>query len=120
MNLVNKTAVTLAVGAVVIGSSLASTAQASAFGFSEMQAGYQLIEGEGKCGEGKCGAEEAADKVKEGKCGEGKCGADKAVDKVKEAKCGEGKCGGDKAKAKVDAKVKTEGKCGEGKCGGSK
>lgn len=73
MKLVNKTAVTVAVGAVVLGSSLAASVQASPFGFSEMQAGYQLVEGEGKCGEGKCGADKK--KAKEGKCGEGKCGS---------------------------------------------
>ncbi|WOT06416.1 HvfA family oxazolone/thioamide-modified RiPP metallophore [Shewanella youngdeokensis] len=100
MKLVNKTVVKVAVGAVVVGSAFASSVQAAPFGFSEMQAGYQLVEGEGKCGEGKCGG----DKAKEAKCGEGKCGGDKAKDKAKEGKCGEGKCGGDKAK---------EAKCGE-------
>ena len=72
MKLVNKTAITVAVGAVVMGSALTASVQASPFGYSEMQAGYQLLEGEGKCGEGKCGAEKT--NAKEGKCGEGKCG----------------------------------------------
>lgn len=88
MKLVKNTAVAVALGTVVAGSAYAGQAQANPFGYSELQAGYQIVDGEGKCGEGKCGGEK---KGKEGKCGEGKCGGDK---KAKEGKCGEGKCGG--------------------------
>lgn len=55
MKLVNKTAITAAVGAVVMGSALTASVQANPFGYTEMEAGYQLFAGEGKCGEGKCG-----------------------------------------------------------------
>ena len=80
MNQVKKTVVAAALGTVVMGSAYASQAQANPFGYSQMEAGYQLVDEEGKCGEGKCG---------EGKCGEG-------MKKGKEGKCGEGKCGADK------------------------
>lgn len=101
----------MAIGAALLSSSLATGAFASENPFSatELEAGYQLASNhsleEGKCGEGKCGGDKDSE---EGKCGEGKCGADKDAE---EGKCGEGKCGADK-----DAE---EGKCGEGKCGGS-
>ena len=121
MNLVKKTVVAAALGTVVVGSAFAAQAQANPFGYSQMESGYQLVDGEGKCGgdmkkakEGKCGEGKCGGdmkKAKEGKCGEGKCGGD--MKKAKEGKCGEGKCGGDMKKAK-------EGKCGEGKCGGDK
>ena len=75
MNQVKKTVVAAALGTVVMGSAYASQAQANPFGYSQMEAGYQLVDEEGKCGEGKCG--EGMKKGKEGKCGEGKCGADK-------------------------------------------
>ena len=122
MKLVKNTAVAVALGTVFVGSAFAAQAQANPFGYSEMQAGYQIADGEGKCGEGKCG-EEMKKGAKEGKCGEGKCGAQMKAQK--EGKCGEnmkakeGKCG-ENMKAK-------EGKCGEGmkkgkegKCGGHK
>ena len=62
MNLVKKTAVAAALGTIVMGSAFAGEAQANPFGFSQMEAGYQLVDGVGKCGgdmkkgkEGKCG-----------------------------------------------------------------
>ena len=87
--------------AAALGTALAMTvaatpasADASPFGMTDLNSGYQVAWGdkpEGKCGEGKCGG----DKKAEGKCGdkktEGKCG-----DKKPEAKCGEGKCGNKK------------------------
>ena len=102
MSSVKKTAVAVALGTVVMSSAFAVQAQANPFGFEEMNAGYQLVGGEGKCGEGKCGEgmkKEATEKAKEGKCGEGKCGEGmkhEATEKAKEGKCGEGKCGGAK------------------------
>jgi uncharacterized low-complexity protein len=87
MNLVKKTVVAAALGTVVVGSAFAAQAQANPFGYSQMESGYQLVDGEGKCGGDM-------KKGKEGKCGEGKCGGD--MKKAKEGKCGEGKCGGDK------------------------
>ena len=64
MNLVKKTAVAAALGTIVMGSAFAGEAQANPFGFSQMEAGYQLVDGEGKCGgdmkkakEGKCGGD---------------------------------------------------------------
>jgi uncharacterized low-complexity protein len=105
--------VALAVGAALAGSfaisgavNAADTAE-SPFSISNLEVGYMLGEGEGKCGEGKCGD----DKKGEGKCGEekegeGKCGEEKEG----EGKCGEGSCGEEK---------EGEGKCGEGSCGGS-
>lgn len=121
MKSVKQTAVAVALGTVVVGSTFAVNAQTNLFGSETMGSGYQLVGSEGKCGEGKCGAEmkkAAADKAKEGKCGEGKCGADMkkaAADKAHEGKCGEGKCGADMKKAAADKAH--EGKCGEGKCG---
>jgi uncharacterized low-complexity protein len=60
------------------------------FSAVDLNHGYMVSLGEGKCGEGKCGGDQ--DKEDEGKCGEGKCGAD-GDDKDGEGKCGEGKCG---------------------------
>ncbi|MFV0594655.1 hypothetical protein [Shewanella sp.] len=122
MKSVKQTAVAVALGTVVVGSAFSVNAQTNPFGFETMEAGYQIVGSEGKCGEGKCGDDmkkAAAEKAKEGKCGEGKCGGDMkkaAADKAHEGKCGEGKCGGDMKKAVADKAH--EGKCGEGKCGG--
>jgi uncharacterized low-complexity protein len=68
-----KTNIATTIGAVVIGSLTAASAQADVnpFGFQELEAGYMQFAAEGKCGEGKCGGDKAG---KEGKCGEGKCG----------------------------------------------
>lgn len=63
----------------------------SLFSAVDLNHGYMVSLGEGKCGEGKCGADK--EKEGEGKCGEGKCGAD-GDKKDAEGKCGEGKCGG--------------------------
>ncbi|ABN62073.1 MULTISPECIES: HvfA family oxazolone/thioamide-modified RiPP metallophore [Shewanella] len=121
MNSVKKTAVAVALGSVVISSAFAVNAQTNPFGFEAMDAGYQIVGSEGKCGEAKCGADmkkAAAEKAKEGKCGEAKCGAEMkkaAADKAHEGKCGEAKCGADVKKAAM-AKAH-EGKCGEAKCG---
>jgi len=121
MNSVKKTAVAVALGSVVMSSAFAVNAQTNPFGFEAMDAGYQIVGSEGKCGEAKCGADmkkAAAEKAKEGKCGEAKCGAEMkkaAADKAHEGKCGEAKCGADVKKAAM-AKVH-EGKCGEAKCG---
>ncbi|WP_338728004.1 hypothetical protein V8687_09120 [Shewanella baltica] len=121
MNSVKKTAVAVALGSVVMSSAFAVNAQTNPFGFEAMDAGYQIVGSEGKCGEAKCGADmkkAAAEKAKEGKCGEAKCGAEMkkaAVDKAHEGKCGEAKCGADVKKAAM-AKAH-EGKCGEAKCG---
>ncbi|ABS08756.1 HvfA family oxazolone/thioamide-modified RiPP metallophore [Shewanella baltica] len=121
MNSVKKTAVAVALGSVVMSSAFAVNAQTNPFGFEAMDAGYQIVGSEGKCGEAKCGADmkkAAAEKAKEGKCGEAKCGADMkkaAADKAHEGKCGEAKCGADVKKAAM-AKAH-EGKCGEAKCG---
>ncbi|MGL4713712.1 MAG: HvfA family oxazolone/thioamide-modified RiPP metallophore [Shewanella sp.] len=113
MNSVKKTAVAVALGSVVMSSAFAVNAQTNPFGFETMDAGYQIVGSEGKCGEGKCGEsmkKAATEKAKEGKCGEGKCGGDmkQAADKVKEGKCGEGKCGGDMKKAAEKADTKVE------------
>jgi uncharacterized low-complexity protein len=108
--------VALAVGAALAGSfaisgavNAADTAE-SPFSISNLEVGYMLGEGEGKCGgdkdkgEGSCG-----EKGAEGSCGEkgaeGSCG-----EKGAEGACGESTEGGDK---------EGEGKCGEGSCGGS-
>ena len=121
MNSVKKTAVAVALGSVVMSSAVAVNAQTNPFGFEAMDAGYQIVGSEGKCGEAKCGADmkkAAAEKAKEGKCGEAKCGAEMkkaAADKAHEGKCGEAKCGADVKKAAM-AKAH-EGKCGEAKCG---
>ncbi|MCS6116795.1 HvfA family oxazolone/thioamide-modified RiPP metallophore [Shewanella baltica] len=121
MNSVKKTAVAVALGSVVMSSAFAVNAQTNPFGFEAMDAGYQIVGSEGKCGEAKCGADmkkAAAEKAKEGKCGEAKCGAEMkkaAADKAHEGKCGEAKCGADVKKAAM-AKAH-EGKCGEAKCG---
>ena len=86
MNSVKKTAVAVALGSVVMSSAFAVNAQTNPFGFEAMDAGYQIVGSEGKCGEAKCGADmkKAADKAHEGKCGEAKCGADmkKTAEKV--------------------------------------
>lgn len=113
MNSVKKTAVAVALGSVVMSSAFAVNAQTNPFGFEAMDAGYQIVGSEGKCGEAKCGADmkkAAAEKAKEGKCGEAKCGAEMKH----EGKCGEAKCGADMKKAADKAH---EGKCGEAKCG---
>ncbi|ESE42875.1 periplasmic low complexity protein [Shewanella decolorationis] len=121
MKSVKHTAVAVALGTVVVGSAFAVNAQTNPFGFETMEAGYQIVGSEGKCGEAKCGADmkkAAAEKNKEGKCGEAKCGADMkkaAADKAHEGKCGEAKCGADMKKAAADKAH--EGKCGEAKCG---
>lgn len=121
MNSVKKTAVAVALGSVVMSSAFAVNAQTNPFGFEAMDAGYQIVGSEGKCGEAKCGTDmkkAAAEKAKEGKCGEAKCGAEMkkaAADKAHEGKCGEAKCGADVKKAAM-AKAH-EGKCGEAKCG---
>jgi len=121
MNSVKKTAVAVALGSVVMSTAFAVNAQTNPFGFEAMDAGYQIVGSEGKCGEAKCGADmkkAAAEKAKEGKCGEAKCGAEMkkaAADKAHEGKCGEAKCGADVKKAAM-AKAH-EGKCGEAKCG---
>lgn len=120
MNSVKKTAVAVALGSVVMSSAFAVNAQTNPFGFEAMDAGYQIVGSEGKCGEAKCGADmkkAAAEKAKEGKCGEAKCGAEMkkaAADKAHEGKCGEAKCGADMKKAADKAH---EGKRGEAKCG---
>ncbi|WP_413490830.1 hypothetical protein [Shewanella baltica] len=121
MNSVKKTAVAVALGSVVMSSAFAVNAQTNPFGFEAMDAGYQIVGSEGKCGEAKCGADmkkAAAEKAKEGKCGEAKCGAEMkkaAADKAHEGKCGEAKCGADVKKAAMTKAH--EGKCGEAKCG---
>lgn len=81
MKSVNKTAVAVALGTVVVGSAFAVNAQTNLFGFEAMETGYQIVGSEGKCGEGKCGDEM---KNAAGKANEGKCGAEmkNAVDKV--------------------------------------
>lgn len=120
MNSVKTAAVAVALGSVVMSSAFAVNAQTNPFGFEAMDAGYQIVGSEGKCGEAKCGADmkkAAAEKAKEGKCGEAKCGAEMkkaAADKAHEGKCGEAKCGADMKKAADKAH---EGKCGEAKCG---
>ncbi|MCH1930579.1 hypothetical protein L9G16_10325 [Shewanella sp. A25] len=134
MKTVKQTAVAVALGTVVVGSAFTVNAQTNPFGFEAMDAGYQIVGSEGKCGEAKCGEDmkkAAAEKAKEGKCGaemkaaadkakEGSCGAQMkaAADKAKEGSCGadmkkaadkmqEGKCGGEMKKAadKVEAKT---------------
>ncbi len=99
--------VALAVGAVLAGSfaisgavNAADTAE-SPFSISNLEVGYMLGEGEGRCGgekdkkvEGSCGEKEGEGSCGEGgeKEGEGSCG--EAEDKEGEGKCGEGSCGG--------------------------
>ena len=70
MNSVKKTAVAVALGSVVMSTAFAVNAQTNPFGFEAMDAGYQIVGSEGKCGEAKCGADmkkAAAEKAKEGK-----------------------------------------------------
>ena len=110
--------VALAVGAALAGSfaisgtvNAADTAE-SPFSISDLEVGYMLGEGEGRCGgdkdkkkgEGACGDKGDA----EGACGE-KGDAEGACGEKGEA---EGACG---EAGEKDA----EGKCGEGSCGGS-
>ena len=57
MNSVKKTAVAVALGSVVMSSAFAVNAQTNPFGFEAMDAGYQIVGSEGKCGEAKCGAD---------------------------------------------------------------
>ncbi len=100
--------VALAVGMALAGSfaisgvvNAADTAE-SPFSISNLEVGYMLGEGEGRCGaekdkkaEGSCGEKEG-----EGSCGEkdaeGSCGeaGEKEGEKDGEGKCGEGSCGG--------------------------
>ena len=126
--------VALAVGAALAGSfaisgtvNAADTAE-NPFTISNLEVGYMLGEGEGKCGgdkkdkkgEGSCGegsCGEKKDKKGEGSCGEGSCGEKK--DKKGEGSCGEGSCGGDKEGEGSCGEKDGEGKCGEGSCGGS-
>ncbi len=102
-------------GAVAVATVSGSAVAETAFGFKKMDAGYQQVAMEGKCGEGKCGGsmkKESAKKM-EGKCGgsmkgsgkmEGKCGGSmKGSGKM------EGKCGGS---MKKESSKKMEGKCG--------
>ncbi len=118
---------TALVGASLAASLAVTQANANPFALTDMDQGYEIMQGgdkdkEGKCGEGKCGEGKCGEDKKtkkegkcgEGKCGEGKCGEDKKT--KKEGKCGEGKCG--EGKCGEDKKTKKEGKCGEGKCGG--
>ncbi|QWL03822.1 hypothetical protein, partial [Shewanella indica] len=102
MKTVKTTTVAAALGMVIAGSAVAAEANANPFGFQTMEAGYQLVGNEGKCGEGKCGdkkVKETEQKSREGKCGEGKCG--EGMNKAAEGKCGEG------------VNKAAEGKCGE-------
>lgn len=109
--------VALAVGAALAGSfALSGTVNAadtaeSPFTISNLEVGYMLGEGEGKCGGDK---KDKKDKKGEGKCGEGSCGEDKKG----EGKCGEGSCGEKEGEGSCGEK-EGEGKCGEGSCGAS-
>ncbi|HVS27296.1 MAG TPA: hypothetical protein VHE58_08380 [Burkholderiales bacterium] len=104
----NKTALTVALGAAFAASLAVVPAAKSAgnpFAMDSLKNGYQVAgddkKADGKCGEGKYGATKGMSKadreanakmMQEGKCGEGKCGAKN----LKEGKCGEGKCGASK------------------------
>lgn len=67
MKTVKTTTVAAALGMVIAGSTVAAEAQASAFGFQAMEAGYQLVGNEGKCGEGKCGDKKAKEAEHKGR-----------------------------------------------------
>ncbi len=137
-----KTPLTIALGAVLVGS-VANVSVANAasnpFSMTELPGGYMVAEMEGKCGEGKCGASKMKGKMKEGKCGEGKCGGMKGKMKAMMDADGDGKVskqefmdGHETMFSKKDANgdgfidgKEMEGMCGgmkagEGKCGGSK
>ncbi len=115
--------VALAVGAALAGSfaisgvvNAADTAE-SPFSISNLEVGYMLGEGEGRCGaekdkkaEGSCGEKEG-----EGSCG-GKEGEGSCGEKDAEGSCGEKDAEGSCGEA---GEKEGEGKCGEGSCGGS-
>ncbi|GAB6034869.1 HvfA family oxazolone/thioamide-modified RiPP metallophore [Galenea microaerophila] len=95
-------------GAAMLGATGAAKAAEEAFGFKEMEGGYQQVASmEGKCGAGKCGANMKKQAPMEGKYGAGKCGANMKK-KEMEGKCGSGKCGANMKKKEM-----------EGKCGGN-
>ena len=109
--------VALAVGAALAGSfaisgavNAADTAE-SPFSISNLEVGYMLGEGEGRCGSD-------GEKKGEGSCGEGSCG-----EKEGEGSCGEkegeGSCGEKEGEGSCGEEKEGEGKCGEGSCGGS-
>lgn len=93
-------ALSLALGASLMGSSLVAMANdsTSLFELREASNGQLLAcDGEKKCGSGSCGSKG------ESKCGSGACGS-----KDGEKKCGSGACG---------SKSGGESKCGSGACG---
>ena len=109
MNTLTKTQLTLALGALALGSGNA-LADSNPFQAQQLSMAYQVTTQDNTGVKVKV-KEQATDKAKEMKCGEGKCGAKmkqkaaekaadkaadakkKASDKAKEMKCGEGKCG---------------------------
>ncbi|MBI5463057.1 MAG: hypothetical protein HY941_12800 [Gammaproteobacteria bacterium] len=105
----SKTAITLALTA-VLGSSGLAVASENPFGMQVLDRGYQVADShmsekmpDGKCGankaeEAKCGANKDAAKAADGKCGANKA----ATTKAKDGKCGEGKCGANKGKPAAD------------------
>jgi len=114
--------IALAVGAALAGSfaisgavNAADTAE-SPFSISNLDVGYMLGEGEGRCGSDH-------DKKGEGSCGEGSCGEKEGEGSCGESgeKEGEGSCGEKEGEGSCgEAEDKEgEGKCGEGSCGGS-
>lgn len=133
MKKLNKTPLAAAMGAALVASFTATTANAEAnpFAMTELSSGYmQLAEmkcgtsmnmgdpkktAEGACAGSKTDAADSAKKV-EGKCGEGKCSA--SMMKAKDAETGkakEGSCGtqcADGMKNCAAAKTK-EGACGK-------
>ncbi|WOT06418.1 hypothetical protein [Shewanella youngdeokensis] len=67
MSLINKSVVKFAVGAVVVGSALSSSVQAIPFAYTEMEAGYEVAEGQTEKAKQ---SNHDTDKAKEAKCGE--------------------------------------------------
>ena len=106
MNTLTKTQLTLALGALALGSGNA-LADSNPFQAQQLSMAYQVTTQDNTGVKVKV-KEQATDKAKEMKCGEGKCG--------------EGKCGAEMQKKMADAKKQAadkakEMKCGEGKCG---
>ena len=107
--------VALAVGAALAGSfAISGTVNAtdtaeSPFSISNLEVGYMLGEGEGRCG---------GDMKKEKGEGEGACGETKEGEGACGEKEGEGACGEKEGEGACGEK-EGEGKCGEGSCGGS-
>lgn len=136
MNKLTKTQLTLALGALTLGSTAVAAEHTNPFQAQQLTMAYQLTDdkttgsgvkvklkeqandkaakakemkcGEGKCGEGKCGAEMQKKVADKAAAAKKKAGDNNVADKATDTK----KKAGDKAAGKAK-----EMKCGEGKCG---